>query len=185
MEIRGATGYQWEITRLGRGKVLALSQGPQVQNALKDDRTWTFTSTQTPTGAGDYFGYIKNDSGIYRLMITRITARFAAADVITINGVTGTAAGGTTTAPISRSVGTSKVPTATIQAGADITGLTSTGSLEAIQATAAGTVHLDFSDRPIVLAQNAAIGLLATTGTTAITFFVDLMTDLSEPAVVV
>jgi len=186
LEIRGAGGHLWEITRLGRGKVLSLSQGPQHQNTTKDDRSWSASDTQTPTGAGDYFFYMRNDSGLRRLVITRLLVRGAGADIVNLVGVTGTPAGGTTLAPLNRTVGSPKQPLdAVIQSGVDITGLTSTGSREVLFLGAAGLAERNMIEHPVVVPQGSAIALVATTGTSALQFLLDFYEDLSDPQVVV
>jgi 3D (Asp-Asp-Asp) domain-containing protein len=98
--------------------------------------------------------------------------------------VTGTPVSGTTLTPINRTRGSSKVTTATIQDGVDITGLTSAGTLERIILVANNNNSLVFVDRPIVLQAGQAIALAADTGTAAINFRVDFWVDLSDPQVV-
>lgn len=185
LDIRGASGHLLEVTRLGRAKVLALAQSPQTQNALVDTYTFTAVDTQTPTGAGDYFFYIQNTSAIRPLVISRLAVDGGTADEVELRAVTGTPASGTTLTPLNRTRGSGKIPTATIQSGVDITGLTSAGALERLPLVADTTNELVFVDRPIVLLQNQAAALAAITGTAAINFRVDFWIDFSDPQVVV
>jgi len=185
LDIRGASGNLWEITRLGRGKVLSLAQAPQAQNALVDGLTFTASGAQTPTGAGDYFFYMAAASTATRpIVISRLAVDGGTLDAVSLNAVTGTPVSGTTLTPINRTRGSSKVTTATIQDGVDITGLTSAGTLERIILVANNNNSLVFVDRPIVLQAGQAIALAADTGTAAINFRVDFWVDLSDPQVV-
>lgn len=185
LDIRGAEGYLWEITRRGHGRVLALSQSPQAQNALRDSRTWTASATATPAGANNYFFYMMNTSQSVNLVISRIAADVATAEEVVLNAVTGTAAAGTALTPLNRTRGSAKQPTsATVQSGTNITGLTSSGTLERLRLLAATRGELLIVDRPIVLLQGQAVGMLGVAGSIAINFQVDFYEDLSDPQVV-
>lgn len=183
LEVKGPTGQVWEITRLGRGKVLSLAQSPQAQNTLVDQLAFTATDAQTPTGAGDYFFYMQN-TGTRLIAISRLSVDGGTLDVVSLNAVTGTPASGTTLTPLNRHRVSGKTVDATIQSGVDITGLTSQGSLERLTLIADENNDLVFVDRPIILRQNQAVALAADTGTAAINFRVDFWVDLSDPTVV-
>lgn len=183
LEVRGSDGHVWDVTRLGRGKVLSLSQSPQAQNAIKDFLTFTAVGTETPTGAGDYFFYMKND-GTYPICISRLAVDGGTADEVELRAVTGTAASGTALTPLNRTRSSGKTVDATIESGVDITGLTSAGALERLVVPADTNNELVFVDRPIVLRQNQAVAIAAITGTAALNFRVDFWVDLSDPAVI-
>lgn len=187
IEIRGKDGQLLEVSRLGRAKVLAVSQSSVVQNALVDARTWTCSATVTPTGASDYFFFLRNDSGLRDIVISRVYVDAGTTEQVALHVVTGTPVGGTTLTPLNRTRGSAKLPlSATIQSGVDITGLTAGGTLERLRIVTTNTtsVRVDLMDRPVVLKNNQAVALLATVGAIALNFQVDIWENLTDPQVV-
>ncbi len=80
-----------------------------------------------PTGANDYFFYLKN-TGTVNIEITDIRITSTVAGQLAINKVSGTASSGTTVTPVSKNTSKTVSPTATIETDPDITGLTSEGT---------------------------------------------------------
>lgn len=128
-----------------------------------------------PAGADDYVVYIKNN-GSKDLGITdiRIMADTAATQV-EIHAVSGTASGGSDITPVSRTVGSSASPTATIQSGTDITGLTNDGVLFFIQCAVANTEYQLRTSSNVLIPKGKAIGLLVETGTANVTGVISLV----------
>jgi hypothetical protein len=112
-----------------------------------------------PTGADDYFMYIKN-TGTKNLHVTDHRVRSTVAGVVEIHAVTGTASSGTTVTPVNRYVGSSETLGATVETGVDITGLTSAGTifLQRLD-TVAKDYHLRTSGH-IIIPPGQAIALL-------------------------
>ena len=81
-----------------------------------------------PTGADDYFFYLKN-SGNANIRLTDIRLCSTVAGIAKLKVVTGTASGGTTITPVGRNLGITAILDATVESGADITGLTDGGTL--------------------------------------------------------
>jgi hypothetical protein len=126
-------------------------------------------------GNGDYIFYIQN-TGDKSLGITdiRLSADTAATQ-IEIHGVTGTASGGSALTPVSRTVGSSAAPTATIETGTDITGLTSSGILFYMQLAVVLTEYHLRTTSNIIIPKGKAVGILVETGTANITGVVSLV----------
>lgn len=165
-------------------RVLAQSLGPQFDATYRLGLAWTVETTQTPTGAGDYFLYIRNDSDVRDLIITAASFDMGTADVIEIRSVTGTPASGTAITPINRQLGSTNNLNATIEGGSDITGLTGGGSFDRIKVGTTVAERLNLLERPIVLPRSRpdiAIGFAAITGTVAINAQVDIMIQTVDP----
>ncbi len=130
-----------------------------------------------PTGADDYVVYIKN-TGDNNILISdvRIMADTAATQ-IELHAVSGTASGGTDVTPVPRTIGGSAIPSAVIQSGSDITGLTSDGVIFFMQCdTANKEYHLSTSSK-IIIPKGKAFGLLVETGTANVTGVVSIFED--------
>ena len=98
-----------------------------------------------------------------------------AATQIEVNHVSGTAAGGTDVTPVPRNLGSAQVPTATIQTGTDITGLTSEGTIFFIQCDSTGVErHLSTSSN-IIITKGKALGILVETATANVTGVVSIV----------
>jgi hypothetical protein len=87
------------------------------------------------------------------------------AGVVEVRSVTGTASSGTTVVPVNRSIGSSESLVATIETGADITGLSNTGVIfyQSLD-TANEENHLKISAH-IIIPPGQAIALLWDTST--------------------
>lgn len=91
-------------------------------------RVWTIPfETIDPTGADDYFIYIKNNGSTF-ITVTDFRIFSTVSGIVQVRNVSGTAVGGTDITPVGRNLGLDLVPTDTIlQSGVDITGLTNEG----------------------------------------------------------
>ena len=174
-----------------------IDDGTGVNGSVKvsDNRLWTDTVVKTndqeineqsgkvwslpfeginPAATDDYIFYCKN-TGNADLAISdfRISADTATTQ-IGFYGVTGTAASGSTLTPVSRTIGSSAIPTAIIETGTDITGLTSTGALFFMQLAVVDTMyHLSTSSK-IIIPKGRAIALSVETATANITGVISL-----------
>lgn len=131
----------------------------------------------TPTGAGDYFLYIKNTS-ILPIILTGFNIIAASDERITIIlAPTGTPVGGATTAPVNLYAGSSKALTGTYETGNDITGITN-GALAAVYAIEAGTnSQFRVFDADIIVPQYQSLTISATTGAINLVGFITLWQD--------
>ena len=156
----------------------AITKSTDAQINIESGKVWSVNvENQSPTAGDDYIMYIKN-TGDAVLHITDI--RFSsgtAATQIKVECVSGTAANGTDVTPVSRTVGSAALPTATIQVGADITGLTTGGTLFFIQCpTVDKQEHLSTSSR-IRVPKGLAVGISVEASTAVITGTVSLVEE--------
>lgn len=117
-----------------------------------------------PTGADDYFFYLKN-TGTVLLSVPDIRLSTTVAGAVQVQWVTGTAASGTTLTPVNRYLGSPNAPAATIEYGANITGLTSAGELFRIDLDTTGKLVKMHTTGNILIPPGQAIALIWDTGT--------------------
>ncbi|MEE9540673.1 MAG: hypothetical protein V3V85_04170 [Candidatus Thorarchaeota archaeon] len=163
------------------GQMLVNSESQPHDRALADQGlAWSLDIDVTPTADGDYFFYLKN-TGTTELHLTDVRlSSISAAERYQVVKVTGTPSGGSAITPVNRNVGSSKVPTATIESGVDITGLTSSGTIFRMTSNiAARQEHLRTSSN-IHIPQGSAIALIATTGGIALEGTVSITADPSS-----
>lgn len=154
-KITGPNGQVVEVDDQNRIQAFAVSE-PQDKDLNLKGKLWTLRFTNTPTGAGDNFFYLKND-GTKDLFVTDIRISSSVVTQILYNHVSGTAVGGTAVTPLSRNLGSSALPTATIEQGVDITGLTDIGVIFFEECSVANTLfHLSTSSN-IIIPQGQAI----------------------------
>jgi hypothetical protein len=130
-----------------------------------------------PTATDDYFVYIKN-TGNKSLIINdiRLSADTAATQ-LQIEGVTGTAAGGSTVTPVNKTIGAAEVPVAIVESGADITGLTSIGNIYFMQLTSVDTEYHLSTSSGIRIEKGRALAISAETATANITGVISLVEE--------
>lgn len=122
-----------------------------------------------PAGADDYVVYIKN-TGDNNLVASSVRLSCdTAASQIEFQAVSGTAAGGSDITPVSKTVGSSASPSATIQSGTDITGLSNDGVLDFIQCAVVNTQYSIESGSKIIIPKGKAVALLVETATANLT----------------
>ena len=158
--------------------VKAVSESVDAVINIESGKVWTLPfDGLNPAGAGDYVVYIKN-IGDAALHLDEIAlSADTAATQVELHGVTGTAAGGATLAPISSTVGSSATPSAVIQSGTDITGLTSSGIHRFIQCAVVNTEYvIEISER-IRIPKGQAVALLVETATANITGTISLVEE--------
>jgi len=144
----------------------------------ENEKVWSIPfEGLNPTGADDYVIYIKNTGDkVIHISDIRVMADTAVTQV-ELHSVSGTASGGSDVSPVPRTVGSTQIPTATIQSGADITGLTNDGIQFFIQCdTVNKEYHLSTSSR-IRIPKGKAVALLVETATANITGVVSLIEE--------
>lgn len=134
---------------------------------------WSAYFTVTPTGAGDYFFYVKNN-GTNDLLISDIRIMCASAETFTYEEVIGTPTGGTTLTPVNRNFGSAKQVSGTVETGVDITGLTSEGTVFFERCDTANKRYKLSTTSNIIIPQGSAFAIKAATGTALVTCVVSL-----------
>ena len=131
---------------------------------------WSLYFTATPTGAGDYFFYLKNTDSVTHA-ISDIRIMGASADTITYEWVTGTPTytGATDVTPTTRNGGSNKVPVSIIKSDPNITGLTSDGVIFFERLDTANKRYKLSTTSNIIMPQGSALAFKAATGTALIT----------------
>lgn len=162
--IKGPDGFAADVDNENRLQTFSHSQHED-KHLNVEERAWSLRFTNTPTGAGDNFFYLKND-GLKDIFVTDIRISSSVVTKILYNHVSGTAVGGTDVVPSNRNLGSSKLPTATIEQGVDITGLTDIGVIFFEECSVVDTLfHLKTTSN-IIIPQGQAIALqrVAATG---------------------
>jgi hypothetical protein len=115
-----------------------------------------------PTGVADYIFYFKN-TGNFDLHITdfRLSQTGSTNSEYILQAVSGTPVNGTTIVPVSHTVGSTSAPTATIEQGVDITGLTPDGNLYYIDAPVPNTNYHLLIASHVIIPKGKAVALLA------------------------
>jgi hypothetical protein len=185
-EILGKSGHKLDVTSRNMARALATTLSPQADATILQTRSWSVVDVQTPTGANDYFFYMSNSSQ-RDLLLTFLMARAVTAETIQLQHVQGTAVGGTTLAPRNRTLGSGRVPGASvsIQSGVDITGLTPIATYENMALPALTDRERDLNTRVIRLRPGNAIALLAVTGAIAITYSVNFIEQVIDPVEII
>ena len=157
-------GYTAKVDSENRLRTSSVTES-QDYHINSEGKVWSLDVSVTPTGANDYFFYFKN-TGTEDVHISAFRVSSTVATEIAVDVVTGTAVGGTTNVPIARNLGSSKAPTAIIETGVDITGLTKTGRVLFLECAVADTAYTEEIISNLILPQGTAVALkrVAATG---------------------
>jgi len=169
----GHTNNEAIVDTEGRLSVFSVSEEEDKHVNKHRGKVWSCPFTVTPTGAGDYFFYLKN-TGTEDYFITDVRIDAASAEVIGVHVVTGTASAGTTITPVNRNLGTTVSPDATIEYSVDTTGLTDAGEVFFLTCEANKLSHLRTTSN-IIITPGSSIALKATTGAVALKCMVSLV----------
>ena len=164
------TGKQAKVNSGNRLYTKAVTATTDEDINVQSNNVWSVPfEGLNPAGADDYVVYIKN-TGDKALSFSDIRVSVdTAASQLKLHAVSGTASGGTTLSPISRTVESSALPSATIESGTDITGLTDEGVIFFIQCPVVATqYHLSTSSK-IRIPKGKAIALSVETATANVT----------------
>lgn len=131
LQIEGATGngYGAAVTSENRLKVSASTFTLEHEVNHHDGQAYSFGLSLTPTGAGDCFLYIKNNSET-DMVISEFMLNAASDETITFKlGDAGTPIDGDTGTPVNRNAGSGNQAAVTALTGVDITGLSGGGAV--------------------------------------------------------
>jgi hypothetical protein len=173
-------GNRAEVTSENRLKTASLTRtGDRIVN-IDSGKLWSVVFEDVdPTGADDYFLYVKNTSSSISYLITDIRIASTVAGRGQVHFVEGTAVGGTSITPVSRNSSKTPVPSFTAQNGVDITGLTNNGTLFFLWCDTANKIEHLRTTSGIILEPGGAVALLWE-GATGILSGVVSIQDLSE-----
>jgi hypothetical protein len=170
-------GYLAGVTNENRLKIGGVTVSKEHHTNFAHEDSYNMLFTVTPTGAGDYFLYMKNTS-TDPIVCEGFQIQAPTNEIISITlGMTGTPVGGSTTLPSNLYAGSPKRAVGTFETGADITGL-SGGMVVAKYAIAASneSKFRNF-DADIVIPQNQTLTMSATTGAIALLGFIVMWHD--------
>lgn len=143
---------------------------------IESGKVWSLPFEDlSATANDDYVIYIKN-TGDAILAVTDIRVTSSAAVQLEIHSVSGTASGGSDITPVSRTVGSASVPTATLQSGSDITGLSNDGIIFFMTPDPSATdMHHLLTSSNILIPKGKAIAILSEASSPTITGIISLV----------
>lgn len=180
LQIQDGTGegFVAEVDHDNRLHVKSITESKEHVINEESGKVWTIAFEDlNPAGTDDYVVYIKN-TGDAQLEVQ--TFRFScdtAASQVEVHAVTGTVVGGAAVTPVSRNVGSGASPSATIESGTDLTGLTTAGTLALVQCAVVNTQYELYLRTSIVLSKGSAIGILVQTATANLSGFITLVEE--------
>lgn len=174
-QIKGPDGRVADVDEENRLTTFAVVQNED-KHANEAGRYWSIYFQVTPTAANDLFFYLKN-TGTKNLFVTDVRVSSDAITQLIYRQVSGTAVGGTDSQVTSRKLGDSFSPTAIIQHGVDITGLTPGGVLFFEEASPVGELQPLKTTSNIIIPQGQALAFERIEATGLITCLVSLSVD--------
>jgi hypothetical protein len=158
------SGKRVKVNNTNQLEVSSVSQTTEHYANETRGMAWHAVLEQTATGANDNIFYFKN-TGLTKYVIEGFTYRVASAESILIylnNNLT-TLSGGTTIVPVNNNTGSSSVPTATIESGNNITGVTVGNLVDRVYLTSTETSSYNF-EQDIVLSAGGDFMIQAVSG---------------------
>ena len=162
------TGKTAAVDDENRLKTLAITASLQQHINHTDGLAFTAMFSVTPTGAGDCFGYIKNESD-EDMVVTALMMRCASDETIQVKlGDSGTATGGTDITLANRNAGSGNEASVDSQQGVNIIGLS--GGVVVAGAFVKGGENSMLVPilSSLIIPKNKVITFYAVTGTAAI-----------------
>jgi hypothetical protein len=178
MQIESGTGKGYTAGVDNQNRILSFTTSESLDHHINvaSGKVWSIPwENIANTGADDYIIYIKN-TGSKDLYFEDIRISCSAATQIEIHHVTGTAGGSLSNiTPVSRNLGSSSSPSATIQSSSDVTGLTNAGVLAFKQCPVADTDYELRIPGDIIIPKGKAIAVLVETTSITTTGFITLV----------
>lgn len=168
--LEGGTGkgYSAGVTADNRMMVDAISYTIEHYINHKTGQAYNVLFSATPTGAGDCFLYVKNQSE-NALSIEGVRLHLPASEYIDLKvGDIGTPVGGSNITPSNLNAGSGNIATGVFQNGNDITGISGGVIVERIyHLTSLGSEYYNF-DQDIIIPKNGVFAAYCEAGTTAL-----------------
>lgn len=161
-------GYKASVTPENKLDICAVTRTIDLYCSQVNGESYSLVISQTPTGAGDCFCYIKNNDD-KDMVISSIKLYAATSEIFEIKlGDTGTPAGGATATPVNRKAGCGNVAEVTAEDGNDITGLSGGDVVEAIAVKGGETAMRYEWLSGLIVPKNHTLTLYAVTGAIAV-----------------
>ena len=162
------TGRTVEVDSENRLQVNCVTS--KMEQHVNHDEGMAFTAmfSVTPTGAGDCFGYIKNEDTV-DMLVSTLMLRCASDETIQVKlSDSGTPVGGTSITLANRNAGSGNIASVDAQQGVNITGL-SGGTVVAGAFVKGGESSLQIEiGSSLIIPKNKTITFYAASGTAAI-----------------
>lgn len=172
-QIRGPNGQVADVDDENRLSTFAITQNDD-RHANTEGRYWSIFVAVTPTDANDKFFYLRND-GTKELSITDIRVSCSAVSQLLYKRVTGTPVGGTEVTEItSRKLSNPSTPNATVEQGADITGLIDAGVLFFEECDVINRLEHLKTSSSIIIPQGQAVAFERVAATGLVTMVISL-----------
>jgi len=161
-------GYKVSVTSENKLDVCSVIRTTDLYcNQINGD-TYSLLISQTPTGPGDCFCYIKNNND-KDIIVSSIKTYCAANEVFLIKlGDTGTPVGGSAATPINRQAGCGNIAEIDCEVGNDITGLSGGSTVEALPVKGGESTLRSEWLSGLIIPKNHTLTLYTETGTAAI-----------------
>ncbi len=167
-------GYKLKINSEGQAEVRCITSELEFHANYHEQQAYSAQFIYTPTGAGNCFGYIKNNSND-DMIISALMMYAASDESFSIKlGDTGATSGGTTVTPVNRNAGSGNLADVTCEGGVDITGL-SGGSVVAGRFIKGGETSAKVEIKSgLVVPKNKIISFYVQSGAIAIRLGVEM-----------
>jgi archaellum component FlaG (FlaF/FlaG flagellin family) len=171
------TGNTLEISGENRLKADVVTRSLVQHISEVYERHWSlFFEGVDPTGADDYFFYLKN-TGTKNLHVTKTRLASTVVGTVEFHSVTGTASAVNAITPANRVLGSTEAPVATIGTNVDITGLTNAATLLHLRLDTANKDVVDEHPAHIILPPGQAVALMWDAATGILKGTIDIYED--------
>lgn len=172
----GNTGNTLKVDQKNRAHTFSVVETENRFVNSKEGKAWSATFDVTPTGANDYFWYLKN-TGANNLHVTDIRIASTVITRINYHVVSGapTFSGSDDTVFIQKNLGSSREPSVDSQFDVDITTLTDEGTLFFEMCAVVNTRYNLSTSSNIIIPQGQAIAFERIAATGAITCTVSIV----------
>lgn len=162
------SGYMAKVTDANKLTTEAITEYIVADINKTEEQVYSVVVSQTPTGAGDCFCYLKNSSSL-DMILRSITLAAASDETIQIKiKDIGTPVGGTTYTPVNRNSGSANAASGTFLTGNDITGLSGGSIVDQFFLKAGNSSYKYFWQSNIIIKPNDTVTFYAVTGAIAI-----------------
>jgi hypothetical protein len=167
-------GYKVIVDEEGKLQARCITSELEFHTNDHEGGAYSLTLSYTPTGAGDCFGYITNNSNV-PLIISALMFYAASDEFFLVKlGDEGTASGGASVTPVNRNAGSGNLADVTAEGAVDITGL-SGGSVVAGMFKEGGTSSTKVEIKSgIIIPKNKTVSFYVETGAIAVRVGVEM-----------